>query len=421
MLVFKSPNPTAVPMVNLAGGPGQSWADLGLDQFKASDNATFKRDQIFIEQRGTGLSTPNLSCPELDATSMDNMGANMDPITACRDRLTGSGINLAAYNTRSLAADVEDMRVTLGYQNIYVNGISYGTSWGLALMRDFAGSLQGTILDSVLPPQDPLLRGTSSGRDRALTALFNACQADSTCNGKFPNLEDKLTQTLNMLTQNPIGWAAAPNGMFTPDIYVSTVDEVQVAEPGFLPFFIETVNDALTSGKTTLDPADPRIEALLASTMSATSSLAIGQYLSIECSDNQLVTDADVQADVANVRPVLRPYLEAAAEGELSLCQAWTYQTYPPSAFAPVSSSVPALLLSGALDPRTPPSWAMDAATTLDRSTLLVFPGLSHSTQSSDSSTAQACLGNVVQQFVDTGMVADKSCVKAVTPEWVLN
>ena len=36
---------------------------------------------------------------------MDNMGANMDPILACRDRLRHSGVDLSAYNTRSLAAD----------------------------------------------------------------------------------------------------------------------------------------------------------------------------------------------------------------------------------------------------------------------------------------------------------------------------
>lgn len=419
-LVFVSPVPTAPPMMNLAGGPGQSWADLGLDSITATDSAQFKRDQIFVEQRGTGLSIPNLGCPELDATSMDNMGANMDPIGACRNRLTASGVNLAAYNTRALAADVEDLRVTLGYPVYLVNGVSYGTSWGLAILRDFPIPLKGVILDSVLPPQAPLFRGSSSGRDTALTALLQACLIDSPCNGKFPGLEAKLTQTIMALEKTPLGWSVAPSGQLTADVYVSTVDEIQTVQPGLLPFFITTVSAALTAGKTTLDPADPRIQMLLLGSMSATASLAVGQYLSIECSDNQLVTEAQVLADLATVRPVLRPYLQTAAEGDLQVCQAWTYQPYAASAFAAIASGVPSLLLSGALDARTPPAWAMDTVKTLSHGTLLEFPGLAHSVQSADSDAAQGCLTTVITQFVDSGTVADPSCVATITPQWIL-
>ncbi len=422
VLVLKAPaaTPALPPLVNLAGGPGQSWGDLGLSQITAKDNANLKRDQIFVEQRGTGLSTPNLSCPELSATSMDQMGANSDPLAACRDRLMGTGINLTAYNTRELAADVEDMRAQLGYAQVFLNGVSYGTSWGLAIVRDFPGGLRGALLDSVLPPQHPLFQGTASGRDSALTALFAACSADAMCNGTFPDLSNKFLNTIAALAKKSLGWKVAPNGQLAADVYVSTVDQVQEAEPGFLPFFIETVSDALTAGKTTLDPADPRIEALLMDTMSATASLAVGQYFSIECADNQGVTAADVMADVAQVRPALRPYLSDAALGLLQVCQEWPFLHEDPSAFAPVQSAVPTLLFSGGLDPTTPPAWAADTVTGLSHGTLMRFPGLAHDVQDSAVNAGETCVSTAMKEFFASGTVPDSACAATVGPTWVL-
>src|SRR4051794_12306988 len=36
VLIFKGTNKNAAPVVNLAGGPGQSWNDLGLDTISAA-------------------------------------------------------------------------------------------------------------------------------------------------------------------------------------------------------------------------------------------------------------------------------------------------------------------------------------------------------------------------------------------------
>ena len=73
------------------------------------------------------------------------------------------------------------------------------------------------------------------------------------------------------------------------------------------------------------------------------------------------------------------------------------------------------LLLSGALDPRTPPAWAAAALPNLSNGTHIVFPGLSHSVQSAGDPTTSACLNTILSQFIRTGAVADRSCV-ASTP-----
>ena len=59
-------------------------------------------------------------------------------------------------------------------------------------------------------------------------------------------------------------------------------------------------------------------------------------------------------------------------------CSVWPAGTVPPSLFEPVRSDVPTLLLSGAQDPVTPERWAVKAADTLSRATLVTLPATGH-------------------------------------------
>jgi len=59
-------------------------------------------------------------------------------------------------------------------------------------------------------------------------------------------------------------------------------------------------------------------------------------------------------------------------------CAAWPVRRSGSKLNAPVVSSVPALLLSGAYDPITPPAFAYAAAVTLANSTVAVFPTRAH-------------------------------------------
>ena len=56
---------------------------------------------------------------------------------ACRDRWLREGVDLAAYNTVENAADVNDLRLALGYDKMTLVGGSYGSHLALQLMRQF--------------------------------------------------------------------------------------------------------------------------------------------------------------------------------------------------------------------------------------------------------------------------------------------
>lgn len=420
VLVFRSKYPDEPPIVELAGGPGQSWGDLGLETLSADDTAGLGSDLIFIEQRGTGRSLPLLSCPELEATSMDNMGMNMDPLLACRDRLRGYGIDLTAYNTRAMAADVDEMRRAMGYKKLILSGTSYGTMWGLEVMRQFPESLDRVILDSVLAPQLPALQNGASGRNDALTALFTACKSDISCDTRFPNLENTLLQDLATLERTPLRWSLSPGGQFTSSEYVWAIDDLQFYQPELLPFFLKTIHDTLAAGGTSLDGADARVQATMMRSGTATSSLAVGMYLSVYCDLNQKVTMDAVQADVAKARPALQPYFRNSKLGMLKTCQEWGAKQVDAGAFSAVTSDVPTMILAGGLDPRTPPAWAVDAARTLHRASLLQFPGVSHSVQSMDSTSGRQCLQSSFREFFSRGKVSETSCAANVKPAFIL-
>ena len=54
---------------------------------------------------------------------------------ACHDRLESQGVDLSAYNSAEIAADVEDLRLALGVERWNLYGWSYGTRIALTFPR----------------------------------------------------------------------------------------------------------------------------------------------------------------------------------------------------------------------------------------------------------------------------------------------
>ncbi len=147
--VYKAltPHPAPEPIVFLTGGPGQSgeaYARLLTDSFYHAYAA--HNDLILFDERGTGASVSSLTCPPTPQTT--------DPVAAllaCRDTLTRRGIDLGAYTDTENAADVNDIRAALGYARINLEGGSYGSELGLAVLRDYAPTVRSAVLESIVP------------------------------------------------------------------------------------------------------------------------------------------------------------------------------------------------------------------------------------------------------------------------------
>jgi pimeloyl-ACP methyl ester carboxylesterase len=150
----------ATPIFLLAGGPGSSW----LDQFKTEENArqvAFYRtlaDVVLFDQRGGGHSQPKMTCPQTQNVGADRQVDRsalipaMRALAACRDHWQQQGVDLAAYNTVENAADVNDLRLALGYQKVTLIGGSYGSHLALQFMRQFPDAVDRVVMYGVEGP-----------------------------------------------------------------------------------------------------------------------------------------------------------------------------------------------------------------------------------------------------------------------------
>ena len=99
---------------------------------------------VVVDLRGSGYSDPAL-CPDLADTVDAIMALNLsleearrrdrEAVLACRNTLQDAGIDLGSYNAPAMAADIEDLRQALGYEQWNLFGVSYGTLIAQAVMH----------------------------------------------------------------------------------------------------------------------------------------------------------------------------------------------------------------------------------------------------------------------------------------------
>ena len=115
----------------------------------------------------------------------------------------------------------------------------------------------------------------------------------------------------------------------------------------------------------------------------------MGLTLSVLCSEDwPRVTPEQIKADNDNY--VVADITTVTWE---KMCQSWPKFTVDKSFAEPVESTVPTLLLSGRLDPVTPPKWGELAAKTLTNSRHLVAQHSAHFVVN------DSCAPRLIKQF----------------------
>ena len=162
------------------------------------------REVITVDHRGLGRSEPSLACPEVERLSGSSMAAPINDrrtrakllpaVQACRDRLAGQGVDLAAYNVREIAADAEDLRLALGIERWNVRAHGSGGRIAFEILRRHGEHVRAVWLSSPEIPQVDLLTTGILGTRYATKALAAACAVDRLCNESFPKVERALRQ-----------------------------------------------------------------------------------------------------------------------------------------------------------------------------------------------------------------------------------
>lgn len=210
---------SANPIVYLAGGPGGS----GIDAARGERFAMFMAlrevaDVIVLDQRGTGASSPIPPC-EVKKPPLDGKPLTREPYVAfmreaaaqCIGSWRAAGVDLAAYDTRENALDLETLREALGAKQLKLLGISYGSTLALAALKTMPGRIERVVLASPLS-MDQTLRLPARTQE-FLQRVDALVEADPRAGKAYPDLLGTMERVLDRLDAAPVDVAIAmPDG-----------------------------------------------------------------------------------------------------------------------------------------------------------------------------------------------------------------
>lgn len=427
-----SPDPQPDPIVYLEGGPGGS----PLRRFPNNYSSRYlhllqaDRDLILIDQRGTGYSQPALDCPEYQAVSLDSLDGQIrdrtlsasalsalrtDALIACGQMLAASH-DLNGYTSAQSAADIEDLRVALGIEQVNLWGISYGTRLALTILRDYPASVRSAVLDSVYPLDANLYLNIAASMDQALERLFAACAADAGCALAYPQLRTIFYETVAALDREPAlvdAVYAASNTRYDDTrmdggLFISVIFQL-LYDSRALPYLPRLIVDAYNQNYDSY-------RTLLGAIIAQQSQISTGMNIAVQCQDEILFSRPGQIEAMWQAFPLLRPYATSSlvTESLFDVCAAFRAQAPAALENQPVASSVPTLLFSGTFDPITPPVWGAQAAQSLTAATLIELPATGHGAtatrgcaqdmmlrfiQSPSEALDTTCLSNLIMQF----------------------
>ncbi len=398
------------PIFMLAGGPGQSAIELAPVVLPLLQRLNSRRDIVFVDQRGTGRSA-SLDCgdterePWTDATDPQRQ---LERLAACRERLQRlpyiRNVSDLGYFTTSLAVqDLDAVRRQLGARRINLLGGSYGTRVELEYLRQFPQAVRRSVLDGAAPPDMALPASFSTDGQTAFDAMLAACEAEDACRHAHPELRVQWHALLQRLPQPAVVQDPLTG---VPESLVVTRGLLlgAVRGPLYVPALaagLPVAIDAAAKGR--WEP----LMGLSAMLEARGSGLAMGMHFSVICAEDvprlgstHDAAGADFGHDMAEL------YQRACAE--------WPRGPVPAGFYTIAPGASPALVLSGGLDPATPPRHGARVAQALGAMARhVVVANAGHGVM------ATGCMPDVIQRFFDAAddraaLAVDTACVSAI-------
>lgn len=406
------------PVFFFAGGPGQSAIDVAGVVAQLLARLGARRDIVLIDQRGTGRSAP-LYCDDARAaeTSLRDLA---DPawqlamLERCRQRLQQLPHgDLRRYTTTIAMHDADAVRAALGAARVNLVGMSYGTRAALEYMRLFPHAVRRVVLDGVVPPDAALARSFAVDAGTAFDALLAWCAGDAGCRERHPRLHERWRSLLAGLpreTTLPHPLTDADERLtLTRDMVVMMVRQVL-----YSPLLASALPLAID------EAAGGRFGALAGLTRAVGGGaaprrppLAHGMHFAVLCAEDA-AAPASPPADAAG--DFAAPYGALYAR----VCADWPRGEVPAGFHTLPQAPAATLLLSGGIDPVTPPRHGQHVAQALGpRARHAVVANAGHGV------LALPCLRDAVFRFVDAAdaavaLAVDTGCAAGVPrpPAW---
>jgi len=398
------------PWVYFSGGPGSAATEDAAGLADVFKRIREHRDMLFVDQRGTGKSN-GLDCPMYNPDDLQSYLGYFFPvedIRKCRPQLEAKA-DLTLYTTDIAIDDMDEVRAALGYEQLNLFGGSYGTRAALTYLKRYPKRVRTATLQGVAPPNEYMPLDFPLGNERALQGILAECAADEACNAAFPNLQDEAKSLLAQLIKGPVEVEVQkPNSServkvkLSRDLAAEAIRYMLYNPVGAsrVPLIIHL---AAQGNFVPLTETALRFRKLLVATGFN------GMYLSVTCAEDlPWIKPGEGERMAANT--FLGDY---RLRQQREACALWPRATIAKDYGDPIRSDVPVLILTGELDPVTPPSNGDAVAKTLKNSLHIVVPHGAHGLGGLENI---ACLDGIITGFVERGSTQgiDTSCVKSI-------
>lgn len=398
------------PIFILSGGPGQAATDQTTGLAGHPERAT--HDIVMMDLRGTGEGT-RLDC----RFEVSDLQAFVEPLfsesvsfSACRAELEKRA-DLTQYTTPIAMQDLDELRRAMGYGKVLLWGGSYGSRAGQVYIRQYGANVRAAFLTGISPLENRAPLHHAAAAQRAFDRTVEQCHADPAFGTAYLDPRGDLDAVRATLRRTPAR-------VQVKHPVTGAQGEITLSERAFgdavrVMLYSEQSGRALPLLLKRARAGDlaPFAQAAVQSGHGFRNGLVMGLLLSVTCPE-----------DLARIRP---EEIEAATagtftgdhrvRGQLAACRQWPETTMPASYFEPSISDVPVVLVSGDLDPVTPPQWGEVMKRSFTNSVHVVVPGA----HGSDND----CVELIGHHLFETGSVQglDTSCVATLkTPPFVL-
>jgi pimeloyl-ACP methyl ester carboxylesterase len=283
-------SPAPDPVIDLRGGPGGTIVGEFMEvRAQLYDSLRRTRDVVLFDQRGTKYSNELLCGPTqfvllgpletvLGEEDIEAIGRGFErfqpmfpevPVDKvnyyavmgiCAEVLEAHGVDLSQYNSPNNAQDTVNLAIALGYDDINLYGISYGTYLAQQIMRDHPDRLRSVVLDSTVTAHVNKYEISLRASDVVLFNLIDECTADVDCAAAYPDLRERTIALVNSLAENPIPLASpvphpapgnpTPIDRIDPDAFIGLLALLNKQAPQVAPYVPLLVHE-LEQGITT--------------------------------------------------------------------------------------------------------------------------------------------------------------------------
>ncbi len=393
------------PLVFLAGGPGQAAAQMASLVQPMFRKIQRTRDIVLVDQRGTGKSNP-LNC----RGGGDSLRDLTEPDDGRRSRICGPawrGCRVTRASTPptsrwTISTTSAPGSATTGSISMAAR-TAPGPPWSTcaATARTCARSCwtawrRWTCACRCTPRATRSARSTSCTRTACATTP--AAAPTRSCLERTRALFARLD--------------ARPARVKVAHPRTGVVEEIEITSKLVASIVFKALYSPLTASilPSLIERAEhDDFQGLLALAFageSSTDMMSLGMQLSVLCSeDSPRYVEEDITREAAGTLFGTR-----LLTGQVAACRFWPKGRVDDAYYAPVASPLPALVLSGELDPVTPPTWGLEVVKHLPNGRHVVMPGTGHGV------AATACGNRLVTEFIEKGDAhdLDAGCVRGV-------